>query len=166
MNAWWQYFWPLFAAGAIAGLVSGLVGFRDNAGRRQRTIAIGAAAAMAMVLLWHGPFGGSARFAGAVERQVHFVLNDWEMGAVTGRLQRGPLTRRLELRGPGDAFQRRELSKLMELVPGVASARWSKGRALPLLAEGTLAAMLGFLAGLLAAYLLDLRRRHNAQWTW
>ena len=54
----------------------------------------------------------------------------------------------------------------MELVPGVASARWSKGRALPLLAEGTLAAMLGFLAGLLAAYLLDLRRRHNAQWTW
>ena len=166
MNAWWQYFSPLFAAGVVAGLISGLVGFRGIAERRRRTIAIGAAAALAFVLLWHGPFGAADRFAVTVERQVRFVLNDWEMGAVAARLQRGPLTRRLELRGPADSFQRRELIKLMEVVPGVGSARWTKARALPLVAEGALAALFGFLLSLLVAYLVDLRRRHNAQWTW
>jgi hypothetical protein len=52
-------------------------------------------------------------------------------------------------------------------LPGVSSVRWSdRGGGIPLVAEGELAAMLGFLGGLLIAYLVELRRRYNAQWTW
>jgi ABC-type lipoprotein release transport system permease subunit len=35
-----------------------------------------------------------------------------------------------------------------------------------LLVEGLFAAVLGFLLGLLLAYLVELRRRYNAQWNW
>jgi hypothetical protein len=35
-----------------------------------------------------------------------------------------------------------------------------------LIAEGGIAAILGFLLGLLVAYLMELRRRFNAQWNW
>lgn len=163
MNAWWQYFWPLFAAGLVAGGIAGLNGFRR---RERRVFLIGAAAAIAAALLWHGPLGAADRFAGAVERNARFVLNDWEMAAVSARLQRAPLTRRLELAGPADGFQRGELVRLMNLVPGVGSASWGKARAVPLAAEGAGVSLLGFLLGLVLAYLVELRRRHNAQWTW
>ena len=163
MTAWWQYFWPVFAVGLLAGVIGGLVGFRR---RERRALLIGAGAALAAALLWHGPVGAADRFAAAVERNARHVLVDWEMGAISARLQRAPLTRRLELRGPADSFQRGELVKLMELVPGVGSASWGKARALPLAGEGVLAALLGFLLGLLLAYLIELRRRHNAQWNW
>lgn len=163
MNAWWQYFWPLFAAGLVAGGIAGLIGFRR---RERRVMLIGAAAAIAAALLWHGPLGAADRFAGTVERNARFVLNDWEMGAVTAHLQRRPLTRRLELGGSADDFQRGELVRLMDLVPGVGSASWGNARALPLAGEGVAGSLLGFLLGLLLAYLVELRRRHNAQWTW
>lgn len=163
MTAWWQYFWPIFAAALVAGGVAGLIGFRR---RERRVILIGAAAAVAAALLWHGPLGAADRFAVAVERNARFVLDDWEMGAVSARLQRGPLTRRLELGGPADDFQRGQLVRLMNLVPGVGSASWGKARALPLAGEGVGVSLLGFLLGLVLAYLVELRRRHNAQWTW
>ena len=71
------------------------------------------------------------------------------------------------LSGPADNFQRSELIKLMGVVPGVSSATWSDtGGGLPLIAEGTGVAVLGFLLGLLVAYLVELRRRYNAQWRW
>lgn len=165
MTAGWQYFWPLFAAGLVIGVIAGLRGFRPSADRRT-VLAIGTAAALASALLWHWPLGGSGRFASAVEKEARFVLADWEMGAVSVRLQRGPLTRRLELAGPADQFQRGGLAKLMDLVPGVGGATWSKKRAMPLAAEGAGIALLGFLAGLLLAYVVELRRRHNAHWTW
>lgn len=163
MNAFWQYFWPLFALGLLAGVVAGLVGFRRS---DRRILLIGAGAALAAALLWHGPLGGAERFRAAVERNTRVVLVDWEMGAVSAHLQRGPLTRRLELAGPADSFQRGELVRLVKLIPGVGSATWGKSRALPLAAEGALAALLGLLLGLLLAYLIELRRRHNAQWNW
>ncbi len=164
MTAFWQYFWPVFAAGLISGAVAGLIGFRR--GRARRAMLLGAGAALAAALLWHGPLGGANRFSTAVERNTRQVLVDWEMGAVTARLERGPLTRRLELSGPADAFQRGELVKLVKVIPGVGSATWSKDRALPLAAEGALAALLGFLVGLVLTYVVELRRRHNAQWNW
>jgi hypothetical protein len=40
------------------------------------------------------------------------------------------------------------------------------GGGTPLIAEGGLIALLGFLVGLLLAYLVELRRRYNAQWSW
>jgi hypothetical protein len=164
VNAWWQYFWPAIAAGVIAGVAAGLYGFR----RRQERPAmlIGALVAVAAALIWHGPLGAGERLAGAVEGKARAVLVDWEMGKVSAHLQRGPLTRRLELSGPADSFQRSSLVQLMELVPGVRSATWGKGHARPLALEGALAALLGCLVGLLLAYLVELRRRHNAQWTW
>ncbi len=164
MNAWWAYFWPVFAAGMVAGMIGGLIAFRRTAW--QRTLAMGAAAALALALLWHGPLGAANRLTTAVERQVRFVLDDWEMGAVTARLQRAPLTRRLELSGQADSFQRGALVKLMKLVPGVRKASWSKQRAVPLFAEGVGAVLLGFLLGLMLAYLVERRRRYNAQWKW
>jgi membrane associated rhomboid family serine protease len=37
---------------------------------------------------------------------------------------------------------------------------------MPLIAEGAAGAVLGFLFGLLLAYLVELRRRYNAQYNW
>jgi hypothetical protein len=86
---------------------------------------------------------------------------------VQARLHRAPLTRQLLLSGQVDDFQRSELTRLMSDVPGVGRASWSPSeRGLPLLAEGALSALASFLFGLLLAYLVELRRRHNAQWKW
>lgn len=164
MTAFWLYFWPIAAFGLLAGMVAGLVGFRRH--RARRAAAIGLVAALAAALLWHWPLGAADRFSASVEGNTRRVLVDWEMGAITARLQRDPLTRRLELSGPADSFQRGELIKLVKLVPGVGGATWSKARALPLALEAVIAAMLGFVIGLSAAYLIELRRRHNAQWSW
>jgi hypothetical protein len=81
-------------------------------------------------------------------------------------LHHDPLTRRVELSGPADDFQRSELARLMDEIPGVSGATWSSGRGIPLIAEGLAVTLLGFLLGLLLAYLVELRRRHNAQWNW
>jgi hypothetical protein len=89
-----------------------------------------------------------------------------EIPQVSGHLHRGPLTRRVLLSGPADDFQRGEVVKLMHVVPGVESASWSGGTGVPLIVEGGGSAVLGFLLGLLVAYLMELRRRYNAQWNW
>jgi hypothetical protein len=166
MTSGWLYFWPLFAAGLIIGVFSGLIGFRRLGDRRRRALGFGIAGALAAAMLWHWPLGAGGRFAAAVERESRGVLVDWEMPAVTARLQRDPLTRRLELSGPADRFQSGELVRLMDLVPGVAGATWTKARAVPLFGEGASIALLAFLLGLLLAYIVELRRRHNAQWNW
>jgi hypothetical protein len=89
------------------------------------------------------------------------------MTQLQAHVQRSPLARTVILSGPADDFQRRELARIMEVVPGVANARWNNGRSgLPLLAEVELAALAGFGFGLLLAYLLELRRRYRAQWRW
>ena len=122
--------------------------------------------ALGLAALWHGPGGAANRFTKSVEQVVREALVNNEIPEVSGHLQRGPLTRRVLLSGPADDFQRREVVKLMNVVPGVESASWSGGTAIPLIAEGGIAAILGFLLGLLVAYLMELRRRFNAQWNW
>jgi hypothetical protein len=73
----------------------------------------------------------------------------------------------LVLSGPADDFQQRELVRTMETLPGVSSATWSAGSGgTPLIAEGAGTSVLGFLIGLVLAYLVELRRRYNAQWNW
>ena len=47
------------------------------------------------------------------------------MTQVTARLQRDPLTRRLILSGPADDFQRGELVRRMEALPGIGEATWA-----------------------------------------
>ena len=166
MNALWSYFWPALGAGLIAGIIAGAIGFRRK-GRRNLSLALGLAGAIALALAWHGPLGGADRFASAVEQGVQKTLIYYEMTQVRAQLHRGPLTRRVMLSGPADDFQRSELVRLIDQVPGVASASWSSsGGGTPLIVEGVAVGVLGFLLGLLLAYLVELRRRYHAQWNW
>jgi hypothetical protein len=94
-------------------------------------------------------------------------LDYYEMTQVTAHLHRAPLTRRLILAGPADDFQRSELVRMMGQLPGVSSAGWSVSEeSMPLIAESLAVTLAGFLAGLLVAYVIDLRRRYNLQWNW
>lgn len=163
MNLLWAYFWPIIAAGLVLGLVFGLVALRR---RRMKIIGIGIALAVGTAALWHGPLGAADRLTGRIDQTARAVLVDWEMGQVRANLARDPLTRRLMLSGPADNFQRAELVRIMSTIPGVASATWSNNRGLALIVEAALAALAGFLVGLVLAYVVELRRRHNAQWKW
>ncbi|HEV2593751.1 MAG TPA: hypothetical protein VGU01_00960 [Sphingomicrobium sp.] len=166
MNALWTYFWPCFAAGLIAGGPAGTIAFRRRA-KRNGALGVGGIVALALALLWHGPLGGASRFEARVQRDIDQTLTYYEMRQVTGHLSHAPLTRRVLLAGEADDFQRSELVRLMNQVPGVASTSWSKGGGgTPLVLEGAAVAVVGFLFGLLLAYLVELRRRYNAQWNW
>jgi len=166
MSTLWAYFWPCIAAGILAGGIGGLYGFRR---KRRVPLIIAALVSIAAAMVWHGPLGGAQRFAATVERESREALNYYELPAVTARLHRAPLTRRLVLVGGRglDDWQRGELVRLFSQVPGVSRATWSPSESgLPLILEAAIAAILGWLGGLVIAYLLELRRRYNAQWTW
>jgi len=165
MNALWSYFWPIFAAGLVIGVITGLIAFRRTR-KRTRTLAIAAVLTLATAGLWHGPLGAADRFSVRVERGARQALEYYEMTQVTAQLQRGPLTRQLVLAGPADDFQHAELVRVLDQLPGVSNVSWSPGRGVPLILEGALLAILGFLSGLVIAYLVELRRRYNAQWKW
>jgi hypothetical protein len=164
MNTLWTYFWPIICVGLLAGGIGGLFGFRR---KRKGPLIIAGLVALAAAATWHGPLGAADRFTAKIERQARQALDYYEMTKVTAHLHRGPLTRRLILSGPADDFQSSELVRLLSQLPGVSGVRWSDGGGgIPLIAEAELAAILGFLGGLLIAYLIELRRRYNAQWTW
>jgi len=164
VNPLFAYFWPVAAFALVLGAALGTLAFRRS---RIGFIAAGIAGAIGAAALWHGPLGAADRYAARIEHTARFVLVDWEMGHIEGRLHRGPLTRRLLLAGKADDFQRGELARIMGSIPGVSTANWSKSRGgMPLIVESALVALAGFLLGLLLAYLFELRRRHNAQWKW
>jgi len=166
MSSLWSYFWPAIGAGLLSGVIAGLIGFRRRP-RRTIALAIGAAAAMALAMLWHGPLGAGDRLASRADTAARQALDHYELPQITAHLHRGPLTRRLILSGPADDFQVQELQRVMSQVPAVSRASWSRTDAgVPLIAEACGAALLGFLIGLLLAYLVELRRRYNAQWSW
>ncbi|MEP7131357.1 MAG: hypothetical protein ABI770_09535 [Sphingomicrobium sp.] len=185
MNTWWTYFWPPISAGLLCGVLAGIVAFRaprvrvkatqaetDAAlaqwkRRRIRAIVAGTAAAILFAGLWHGPFGAAGRFSTDVERIAGLVLAAYDAPpGLTARLHHGPLTRQLILSGPGDDFQRDEAAKILSRIAGVSSASWTRSLGVPLIVEGAIAAVLGFILGLVLAYVVELRRRHNAQWNW
>lgn len=164
MIALWNFFWPCIAAGILTGGLGGLFGFRRH---RRLPLIAGLLMAMAAASAWLGPLGAADRFSARVERQSREALDHYELPKVTAHLHHGPLTRRLVLVGQVDDFQRGELTRLFSQVPGVSGATWSEaGAGVPLILEAMVAAIIGFLLGLLLAYLLELRRRYNAQWTW
>ena len=166
MNALWSYFWPGFGAAVVIGIIAGAIAFRRRP-KRNAAFALGVLLSIALAALWHGPLGAADRFAIKVERDVQDTLVYNEIPEVSGHLHHGPLTRRVFLSGPADDFQRSELVRIIGSVPGVSSATWSaSGGGVPLIVEGAAVAVLGFLFGLLVAYLLELRRRYNAQWNW
>lgn len=166
MNTLWSYFWPPFCAGLLLGVIGGAVALRHQP-MRYIPLAIAAAVAIGLAALWHGPLGAADRFAKQVDEVTRQALVYNEIPEVSARLHRGPLTRRILLSGPADDFQRRQVVILVDQVPGVESASWSgQGGGVPLIVEGAGVALLGFLLGLLVAYLRELRRRYNAQWNW
>jgi hypothetical protein len=163
MSPFWTYFWPVFALGIALGLVGGVIGFRRG---RWWVWAGAAVLAVGGVALWHGPIGAADRFTRSVEASAQETLANYEMTQVTARLHRAPLTRRLMLSGQADDFQRSELVLILTDLPGVSRATWSRSGGVPLLLEAAVVAIVGFLAGVLLAYLIELRRRYNAQWKW
>jgi hypothetical protein len=168
MNLLWDLYWPLIVATAVAGVIAGAYGFRRRKKGRV-ALAAGLAAVVALAWLWHGPMGAGARFAAAAEQQTRQVLVDFEMAPVRAVVERSPLSRTLVLNGPADDFQRAELVRILNDVRGIGSVHWADQPApfmLPLLLEVELAALISFGLGLLMAYLLELRRRSNAQWSW
>ncbi len=130
---------------------------------RNTALAIGLGATLAATYLWHGPGGAGARLGALVDREVRTMLDDYEMQAVGARIQHHPLIRRVVLDGPADGFQRAEIARLTESLPGVATAHWvgsgEPTRAMPLLAEAMLMALASFAAGVVLAYIAALRRR-------
>jgi hypothetical protein len=165
MNFAWAYFWPLVLAGTVIGILASLGPWGRR--RRTRSLVAGAVAALVAAALWHGPLGAADSFRAKVEGTTRLTLDYYEMSGIDAQLQDKPLTRTLLLRGRADAFQREELVRVLSQVPGVTSATWSgSGRSIPLFLEGGLVALLGFLLGQVIAYLVELRRRHNAQWGW
>jgi hypothetical protein len=163
MNAFRTYFWPVFAIGSAVGLVGGFIGFRRHS---RLIVAAAALAALAGAGLWHGPLGAADRFSARVEKDVARTLTYYEMTQVQAGLHRNLLTRRVMMSGTANDFQRNELVRLMEDIPGVSRATWTQSAGLPLIAEALLTAFLGFLLGLLLSYGIELRRRYNAQWKW
>lgn len=169
MSVLMPYFWPCFAIGLVVGVIVGVFAFHKWP-RRKRNIALGIGAAVAVVLalVWHGPLGAADRFTIAVEKTARTGLNYYETPNIQGRLHRNPLSRTLVLTGkPATDFQRTELARLFSQLPGVSNAQWGNSPAgTPLMVEGAAIAVLGFLFGLLLAYLIELHRRYNAQWNW
>jgi len=165
VNAFWSYFWPPFCAGLVVAIIAGAIAFRSKK-RRLVALVLGVLAAVGLAALWHGPLGGADEFTTTVEQSVRASLVYNEIPEVSGHLHRGPLTRRVLLSGPADDFQRSELVRIIGDLSGVESTSWSGGTGVPLILEGAIAALLGFLLGLLVAYLRELRRRYNANWNW
>lgn len=167
MNFLWDQFWPAVTAAIVIGVIAGSYAFRQKLSRNRNLALLGGVAAMLLAaFLWVGPAGGGERFADAVDRQAQQVLVNYEVPQFQARVQRDPLARTVLLSGPADDFQRGELARIMEVVPGVAKATWGSKAGLPLLLEVELAALVSFSLGLLLAYLLELRRRSRAQWSW
>jgi hypothetical protein len=75
--------------------------------------------------LWHAPLGAGDRLAQLIENGARAQLDRDEMTQVQARVERRPLSRRLILSGPADGFQRREIERRLEALPGVGDAVWS-----------------------------------------
>jgi hypothetical protein len=84
----------------------------------------GVAATLAFGALWHGPLGAGDRLATHAEKIARATLDYYELPLVSARLERHPLHRRIILSGPVDAFQRSELLRIMNQVPGINDVRW------------------------------------------
>jgi hypothetical protein len=85
---------------------------------------LGLAAVVGFSALWHGPMGAGERLATKAEAAARAQLDRDEMFQLQARLQRGPLSRRLVVSGPADDFQRGEIIRRLDAIPGVLEVRW------------------------------------------
>ena len=83
--------------------------------------------ATAATALWHGPLGTGEKLATQIETNTRAQLDYDEMTQVQAKIERDPLVRIVHLSGPADNFQRGEIVRRMEALPGVGEARWDAG---------------------------------------
>ncbi|RIX32334.1 hypothetical protein [Sphingomonas edaphi] len=91
---------------------------------RSSIVILGVAATLGSTALWHGPLGAGERLAARAETTARRTLDYYDMPMIQARMERGPLSRRLILSGPADDFQRSELVRILDDVPGVLDVRW------------------------------------------
>lgn len=91
---------------------------------RHTIFLLGLAAVIGFAAVWHGPLGAGERLANKAEAAARAQLDRDEMFQVQARIQRGPLSRRLIVSGPADDFQRGEIIRRLDAVPGVLDVRW------------------------------------------
>jgi len=91
---------------------------------RRQILLVGIAAVLGFSALWHGPLGAGERLTQRIETTARRTLDYYELPMVQAHLQRSPLTRRLILSGPADDFQRTELMRILDQIPGVLEVRW------------------------------------------
>jgi len=94
---------------------------------RQTIMLVGIGIVVGFSALWHGPLGAGERLARQVESDARRRLDADEMYQIQAHFQRDPLSRRLVLSGPADDFQRSELVRRLDEVPGVLEVRWDPG---------------------------------------
>ena len=94
---------------------------------RRTILLIGVVTTAGFSALWHGPLGAGERLARQIESDARHRLDADEMVQVQAHVQRNPLSRRLVLSGPADDFQRGELVRRLDEVPGVLEVRWDPG---------------------------------------
>jgi hypothetical protein len=92
--------------------------------KRPSIFLIGVAAVIGTTALWHGPLGAGDRLAARAETTARRTLDYYELPMIQVHMQRGPLARRLILSGPADEFQRAELIRILDDIPGVLEVRW------------------------------------------
>ena len=91
---------------------------------RATIFALGIAATLGFAALWQGPLGAGDRFAQRAELISRRTLDYYELPRVEARVDRHPMTRRIILSGPANDFQRAELIRILDQVPGVLDVRW------------------------------------------
>jgi hypothetical protein len=91
---------------------------------RRTVFLLGIATTAGFSALWHGPLGAGDKLAAQSEASARRTLDYYELTMVQAHLQRRPLSRRLILSGPADAFQRSELVRILDDTPGVLDVRW------------------------------------------
>ena len=92
---------------------------------RNQALMLGIAAVLAETALWHAPLGAADRLSERIEAAANAELKHLEMTAVTARVDRSPLRRRIVLSGQADDFQHRELVRIIGELPGVSGVRWA-----------------------------------------
>lgn len=91
---------------------------------RRTIFLIGLAVVIGFAALWHGPLGAGERLASKAEAAARAQLDRDEMHQAQARFERRPLSRRLMVSGPADDFQRQEIIRRLDEIPGVLEVRW------------------------------------------